>query len=356
MRVLWRKTLIMAYGIIHRMSTHQVCGAALLSLMLLFVTLIGHLSAQDDDRILVIAAGEALASVVEEIGGEHVNVRNILPPGVDPHNYEPSAQELLSLVGGASLIVITGPHHFPVEEKIEQLSREGLIRARILNYRNYQKEGLRLLEVDGGLNPHGYFFSLSGLKAIARACAKELSGLMPNKSEYFKQRLNAYLEKLALIGDVVKHMNVAGVRVALVDPILQYIAQDLGLEVEEVLIPSHGVEPPPEEVIKIVRLVQEGKISLVLLSDIGLGDGSAIISTLEENNVPYALIPILDFSKRPELAPIYTASIVKDRVQPLVGIRGTSSLSETFLAPSLAANCVLGLITLLLIMKVRRHG
>ncbi|MEM0329704.1 MAG: metal ABC transporter substrate-binding protein, partial [Nitrososphaerota archaeon] len=300
--------------------------------------------------------GEVLARVVKEVGGEYVEVRNILPPGVDPHSYEPSAQELLSLVSGASLIVVTGPNHYPVEEKIEQLSEEGLIRARVLDYKDYQREGLRLLEIDGGLNPHGYFYSLSGLRAIAKACAGELSRLMPDKSEYFEQRLSTYLERLALASEIIKQMNVAGVRVALVDPVLQYVAQDIGLEVEGVLIPVHGVEPSPEEVARIVRLAREGKIPLVLLSDIGLGEASAIMSSLEENDVPYALIPLLDFSDKPELAPVYAASIIKDRLRSGAGVRSASSLSEALLAPSLAANGVLVLITLLLIMKVRRHG
>jgi ABC-type Zn uptake system ZnuABC Zn-binding protein ZnuA len=317
--------------------------------------LISHASAQEG-KVLVVVTDEPLAGVVREIGGEYVEVRGILPPGADPHSYEPSAQELLSLVGGASLIVMTGPHHLPVEERIEQLSNEGLIRARILDYRDYQGEGLKLLEIDGSLNPHGYFFSLSGLRAIAKACAGELSRLMPDKSGYFKQRLNAYLERLALIEDAVKRLNVHGVKVALVDPALQYIAEDLGLDVEATLMTAHGVEPSPEEVAGIMRLAREGRVSLVLLSDIGLMEGSAIMAALKENNVPYALIPLLDFSDRPELASISAASIVESRLQSGGGVGGAGSLSDALLLPSLVANCVLALILILLILKVRRHA
>ncbi|MEM3922387.1 MAG: zinc ABC transporter substrate-binding protein, partial [Nitrososphaerota archaeon] len=119
------------------MGSHRAYGATLLLLVLLFATLIGHLSAQESGKTLVVVAGEALARVVKEVGGEYVEVKNIIPPGVDPHSYEPSAQELLSLVSGASLIVVTGPNHYPVEEKIEQLSEKGLIRARVLDYKDY---------------------------------------------------------------------------------------------------------------------------------------------------------------------------------------------------------------------------
>lgn len=316
----------------------------------------GHLSAQDNERIFVVTSNESLASVVKEVGGEYVEVRNITPPGVDPHLYEPSIQELLSLISNASLILLTGPHHYPVEEKIKQLSSEGLINALILDYKNYQKEGLKILEIDGAPNPHGYFFSLNGLKAIAKACTAELSRLMPDRSKYFEQRLNAYLDRLALIEDVTKHINVAGVKVVLADPVLQYVAHDLGLEVEGVLIHDHSVEPSPGEIIRVVRLVHEGEITLVLLSDMGAESGSAIMATLKENNVPYALIPLLDFSDVPEVAPVYTASIVKSRAQPRMDVRSWGGMAEPLLVPSLAANAILGLSLLLLVIKVRGRG
>lgn len=337
------------------MDVYRVCMTALLSAFLVLALLIGHISAQEE-RVLVVVTAGPLASVVKEVGGEYVEVESILPPSTDPHSYEPSAQELLSLISGASLIVMTGPHHLPVEERIEELSREGLIRARVLDYRDYQREGLRLLEIDGSLNPHGYFFSLSGLRAIAKTCAGELSRLMPDKSEYFKQRLDAYLERLALIEDAVRRLNVHGVRVALADPALQYIADDLGLNVEAILRIEHGVEPSPKEVAEIVKLSREGRVSLVLLSDIGLMRDSAIMTALEENKVSYALIPLLSFSNRPELASVSVASIVKSRLQPGGSMRGAGSLSDAFLLPSLVANIMLALVLILLILRVRRHG
>ncbi len=324
--------------------------------LVLLVSLIGQASAQEGSRISVAVTDRALASVVKEVGGEYVEVKAILPPGADPHSYEPSAQELLSLISNASLIVMTGPHHLPVEERIEELFGEGLIKARILDYRDYQDEGLRLLKIDDDVNPHGYFYSLSGLRAIARACADELPRFMPDKSEYFERRLRAYLERISLIEGAVRDMRIAGVRVALVDPALQYIAEDLGLKVERALIPAHGVEPSTEEVARIVKLIRDGRISLVLLSDIGLVESSAIAAALEESGVPYAIIPLLDFSNRPELASISAASIVKSRLQSEGDVRRVSSLSDALLIPSLAANGILGLFLAFLLLKVRRCG
>ena len=36
----------------------------------------------------------------KKIGGEYVNVVNLVPPGVSPHDFEPSAKDITSLVQG----------------------------------------------------------------------------------------------------------------------------------------------------------------------------------------------------------------------------------------------------------------
>lgn len=330
--------------------------AAPVAALALIAFLASHVAAQEGGRVIVVATSPALASVVEEIGGEHVEVRVLLPPGADPHSYEPSLQDILPLVSGASLIVMTGPHHLPVEERIERISEEGIIRARILNYEDYREWGLELLELDGAVNPHGYFFSIRGLRAIARACASELSSIQPDKSEYFEQRLGAYLEKLSQIEELIRAMDIGGVRVALGDPALQYLARDLGLEVEESLALVHGAEPSSEDVARIVRLSREGRISLVLLSDLELGGSATLAAALRENGVPYAVVPLSAFMDQPELAPISAASVLRSRLQSMEVAEPAENISNAFLIPSLAANGVLGLFLLLMLLKVRRHG
>ena len=326
----------------------------------LFLALIAgltvHAHAQASDRVLVLVAVPPLKTVVEAVGGDRVEVKSILPAGADPHSYEPAAQELLSLVSNASLIVMTGPHHLPVEERLGELAEEGLLRVPILDYRDYLDYGLRILSIPdtGAPNPHGYAYSITGLRAIAKACAAELSRIDPKNSDYYEERLRSYLGKLSSLEERIRRMGVEGVRVVLGGPALQYLAEDLGLRVEGMILKAHGAEPTPEDVTNAVRAVRDKRVELVVLSDLELKDNPELARMLEENGVRYVVVPLLEVSDQPELAPLLAAALLKSNVQDYGG--SATSLLELIAFPSLLANLILLLFLILLVMKVRRGG
>ncbi|MCS1352721.1 metal ABC transporter solute-binding protein, Zn/Mn family [Mechercharimyces sp. CAU 1602] len=51
----------------------------------------------EQERLLVFTSFYPLADFADKIGGEHVEVTMIVPAGVDPHEYEPSAKDLAHL-------------------------------------------------------------------------------------------------------------------------------------------------------------------------------------------------------------------------------------------------------------------
>jgi len=325
-------------------------------LLALITSLTVHAQAQAGNRVLVLVTAPSLKTVVEAVGGDRVEVKSILPAGADPHSYEPIPQELLSLVSNASLIVMTGPHHFPVEERLGELAEEGLLRTPILDYRDYLDYGLSILSIPdtGAQNPHGYIYSITGLRAIAKACAAELSRIDPKNSDYYEKRLRSYLGKLSSLEERVRRMRVEGVRVILGGPALQYLAEDLGLKVEGIILKAHGAEPTPEDVMNAVRAVKDKRVELVMLSDLELKDNPELARMLRENGVRYVVVPLLEVSDQPELAPLLAAALLKSNVQDYGG--STTSLLEIIALPSLLANLILILFLVLLIMKVRRSG
>ena len=57
--------------------------------------------------IQVVATTSIVADWVENIGGEHVEVFNLVPPGVDPHSYQPGAQDV-ARIADADLVLSVG--------------------------------------------------------------------------------------------------------------------------------------------------------------------------------------------------------------------------------------------------------
>jgi zinc transport system substrate-binding protein len=75
----------------------------------------GGASAGGDGRIDVVASFFPLADAAARIGGRHVAVRNLTPPGTEPHDLELSTQAV-DEIDGADLAVVLGDDFQPAVE------------------------------------------------------------------------------------------------------------------------------------------------------------------------------------------------------------------------------------------------
>lgn len=59
------------------------------------------------EPINVVATTSIMADLIQNVGGERVNVRSLLPPGVDPHTYSPTPRDVQA-VAGAQIVFENG--------------------------------------------------------------------------------------------------------------------------------------------------------------------------------------------------------------------------------------------------------
>lgn len=86
------------------MRTAWLTAPALLALL---VTACGAPARGDDARLRVVATTTQVADFARNVGGDKVTVTQILKPGVDPHDYEPSPADLRA-VAEADVLVENG--------------------------------------------------------------------------------------------------------------------------------------------------------------------------------------------------------------------------------------------------------
>jgi zinc transport system substrate-binding protein len=104
----------------------------------------GEAEPESDARVSVAAAFYPLAYAAEEIGGDGVAVRNLTPPGVEPHDVELSARDV-ERIRSADVVLYLGSGFQPDFERAAE-GADGEILDLL--------DGLRLLSGDEGVDPH----------------------------------------------------------------------------------------------------------------------------------------------------------------------------------------------------------
>jgi manganese/zinc/iron transport system substrate-binding protein len=102
------------------------------------------------DGLPVVATTTLIADAAREVGGRHVSVTALMPPGTDPHTYQPSAADAVAL-SSARLVLFNGLH---LEGKMGDLLARSPTAAAVT--RTIPPELLR--PADGGdHDPHVWF-------------------------------------------------------------------------------------------------------------------------------------------------------------------------------------------------------
>lgn len=259
-------------------------------------------------ELVVAVTHPSLSAVVRAVGGERVRVVVLVPPGVDPHHYEPAPSELLALLRDARVVVSTGPSHLPIEERIEELHESGAYGWVLLTYRDYSARGLELLEVPGTgkVNPHGYFLSLRGLRAIALSLYEVLTGVDPEGAGYYERRLRDYLGYLERLSEALESARerLGVLRAGLATPLLQYAVADAGLEVGYVVVPEHGI---PIEIRQVLDALEAygSSYDVLVVSDEELAEYRGMVEELARRSVRVAVVPVSALvESSPELVPL----------------------------------------------------
>ncbi|WP_297499357.1 zinc ABC transporter substrate-binding protein, partial [Thermococcus sp.] len=155
---------------------------------------------ENAEKPLVVTTIAPLASIVEDAFNGSVNVVYIIPPGVDPHEYQLTTEQI-GLLKKADVIVTTGGH-LPIEKKIAELKGEGLFSGKVLLIDDYKREGFRYLRehwYSGKDNPHGVWLDPTNAIAIAKATEKALEETDPANAEEYRSELKCFEERVEAI-------------------------------------------------------------------------------------------------------------------------------------------------------------
>lgn len=218
--------------------------AAILLIILLTCMAIPSATASAE-KPMVVASVTPLASIVKEAFGDSVDVVYLIPPGIDPHEYQLTARQV-EMLGRANVIVTTGGH-LPAEQRMVELQGEGLINGKVLLIRDYQRFGFRYMKehwYSEKNNPHGIWLDPYNAIAIAEAVKDALVSRYPDSAPIYEEEFEKFKIRVESIAEACRKA-VSGIspelRAVIQMPPDQYAVEWLGIHVSASIKPEEEV-------------------------------------------------------------------------------------------------------------------
>lgn len=187
------------------------------------------------------------------IGGDKVEVSNITPLGVDPHDFEPTPRDILNIING-DLLFLRGDNFEPWGEKV--ITSLGISPTKVIKLNN---------NIGNGIDPHTW---LDPKLAIIEAeiIRDALITTDQINKDYYLKRTGTLIEQLNVL-DQEFTSRIRGCRlntVVTTHSSLNYLAKKYGFNVNSILGVDPEGEPSPKKIIELIDQIKSLKIKYLL--------------------------------------------------------------------------------------------
>jgi len=227
-------------------------------------------------KVQVMATNSIIGDVVKEVGKEAVALNVLLPPGADPHSYEPSPQDLVK-ASQARIIFINGAG---LEEAfLKRLLENASPDARIVDL----SEGIELLPFEGEehgeghteheheVDPHIWLDPINVITWTNRI-ASALGEVDPQNAEFYRKNAEDYAKKLqaldAWIREMVEKIPPERRKLIVDHMALGYFAERYGFKQIGAITPSITTlaEPSAKDIAELMELIRKEGVPAIFVS------------------------------------------------------------------------------------------
>ncbi len=161
--------------------------------------LLGSHPGEAAEKLHVVTSIFPLYDFTRQIGGERVEVKLLLPPGIEAHGFSPTPRDLVT-VSRADLFFYTSRFLEPWAEAV--VSAMGRDQGRVVEVgREIIAQQVKNHEVDrdhgghGGIDPHIWLDPLNAVKMV-NVISSVLVEMDPDNGGFYRQNGRIYVEKL----------------------------------------------------------------------------------------------------------------------------------------------------------------
>lgn len=234
----------------------------------------------------VVATTTQVADLVTQIGGDHVTVTQLMGPGVDPHEYQPSSSDTQAL-SNAEIVAYNGFH---LEQQFTSL------------FESLDETNTHVLNMEGALDtsdvlaseeeeddlehdPH-IWFSIENWKKAADYVAEQLSEADPDHADEYTANAENYIQELdelkAYAEGRIEEIPEQSRYLVTAHDAFQYFAEEFGFEVVGVQGLNTNTEAGTGDISDVADLIVENNIKAVFVeSSVSSRNIEALIEAVE---------------------------------------------------------------------------
>ena len=255
----------------------------------------------DNGKLNVATTVAPISSIVRNVGGDRINLRGIIPDGINSHTFEPAPSDA-QILSAADLILLNGlfleEPTLDLANATKQESTEIYALADNTITEDQWAYDFSFPESDGHPNPHLWINVPFSMKYAELAQAK-LAEHDPANSDYYAENLARYNAVLAALDTgimtSVQTIPEENRKLLTYHDSYAYFAQHYGMTVIGAVQPSDFSEPSPKEVAALIDQIKADHVPAVFGSEVFPSDvleqiasesGATYVDQLRDDDPP----------------------------------------------------------------------
>lgn len=239
------------------------------ALLVLFSLLLplSFTSVQAADKLFVVTSFSILADMTHQVGGEHIQISNMVGPDADAHTYEPTPDDAKALLK-AQVIIKNG---LGFEPWLDRLVASTETKATVVTASQGVIPRTMVEEGDTIADPHAWH-NLANAELYVNNITKALIKADPaNKADY-EHNSQAYLKKiyhlLAEAKTKLGSLPAGNRRIVTSHDAFGYLGQAYGIDFLAPQGLSTETEPSAADVAKLITQIRQAKVKAVFMENI----------------------------------------------------------------------------------------
>lgn len=226
---------------------------------------------KDEEKLKVVTSFTLIEDMVKEIGGEFVDVHNLVPIGTDPHDYDPLPDDIKAATDADILVYnglnLEGGDHGWFAKMMDSVNQDWDAAFEV----SKGVEPMYLATSDGKeeeINPHGFLDPVVGIK-MAENTRDALIEVDPDNKDHYEKNAEQYLEILKEIDEEYREKinDIPEENRILVtsERAYQYMADRYGLKEGYVWAVDTEENGSPDQIRALVQFINENNPPVLFL-------------------------------------------------------------------------------------------